>query len=107
MSDLVWFIVIGVLLAFLGIVFIMLGWKIWKKQRMDLIISYHSDKVRDENKQAYCTLSGSGILIMGFGFLVSGICAFFIRSAFVFAPMTAGLVLGIALLISAVIKYNR
>lgn len=107
MSDLIWFIVIGVLLAFLGIVFIMLGWQIWKKQRMDLIISYHSDKVRDENKQAYCTLSGSGILIMGFGFLVSGICAVFIRSAFVFVPMTAGLVLGIVLLTVAIAKYNR
>ena len=107
MSDLIWFIVIGVLLAFLGIVFIMLGWKIWKKQRLDLIISYHSDKVRDENKQAYCTLSGSGILIMGFGFLVSGICAVFIRSAFVFVPMTAGLVLGIVLLTVAIAKYNR
>ena len=107
MSDLIWFIVIGVLLAFLGIVFIMLGWQIWKKQRMDLIISYHSDKVREENKQAYCTLSGSGILIMGFGFLISGISAFFIRSAFVFVPMTAGLVLGIALLVSAIAKYNH
>lgn len=107
MSDLVWFIVIGVLLVFLGIVFIMLGWKIWKKQRMDLIISYHCDKVSEENKQAYCTLSGSGILIMGFGFLVSGICAVFIRSAFVFVTMTAGLVLGIVLLISAIVKYNH
>ncbi|MBR3167466.1 MAG: DUF3784 domain-containing protein [Erysipelotrichaceae bacterium] len=107
MSDLIWFIVIGVLLAFLGIVFIMLGWQIWKKQRMDLIISYHSDKVREENKQAYCTLSGSGILIMGIGFLLSGIIAVFVRSFQTFVPMMIGLVFGIALLVLAILKFNH
>ncbi len=107
MNDFIWFVVISVLFVLLGLVFIGLGWQIWKNQRMDLIISYHCDKVSEENKQAYCTLAGFGLLVMGIGLLVSGICAVFIRSAFVFVPMTAGLVLGITLLISAIVKYNR
>ncbi len=107
MSDSAWFILTGVLFFVLGFIFIWLGLQIWKKQRMDLIISYHCEKVSKENKQAFCTLSGIGVVIIGTGFLLSGICAVFIRSALVFAPMTAGLILGTALLFSAVGKYNH
>ncbi len=107
MNDLVWFIVIGVLLGLLGLVFIMLGWQIWKKQKMNLIIRHHCDKVSEDNKRAYCTLSGIGVFLIGIGFLLSGICAVLIRSALAFVPMTAGLVSGIALLASAGIRYNR
>ncbi|MCR4951188.1 MAG: DUF3784 domain-containing protein [Solobacterium sp.] len=107
MSDFIWFVVISVLFELLGLVFIGLGWQIWKKQRMDLIISYHCDKVSKENKQAYCTLAGSGLLVMGIGFLLSGVIAVFARSFLTFVPMAIGLVLGIALLISAIVKYNH
>lgn len=107
MSDFVWFILTGILLALLGIVFSVLGWLIWKKQRMDLIISYHSDKVSEANKPAYCALLGTGVLIMGIGFLASATCTVFIQSARVFVPMAAGLLAGAVLLVSAIIKYNR
>ena len=36
LSDFVWFLVIGVLLILLSLLFLRLGWLIWKKQRMDL-----------------------------------------------------------------------
>ena len=107
MSDFTWFIITSILFVLLGLVFIRLGWQIWKKQRTDLIISYHVDKVSEDNKQAFCTLSGIGILIMGIGFIFSGICTVFIRSVSAFVPMTAGSISGIALLISAIMKYNR
>ena len=107
MSDFVWFLVIGVLLILLSLVFIGLGWLIWKKQRMDLIMSHHCDKVREENKKAYCALAGIGVCIIGVGFALSGICMTFLRSVFVFIPMTVGLLLGITLLAGAVIRYNR
>ena len=107
MSDFVWFIIIGILFALLGLIFIGLGWQIWSKQKMNLIISHHSDKVSEENKQAYCRLMGIGVFVMGAGFLLSGICTVSVRSALVFVPMTAGLVSGIMLLAAAVKKYNR
>lgn len=107
MSDLAWFIITGILFALVGLLFIMLGLKIRKKQRMDLIISFHNDKVSEENKQAYCALSGTGVLIMGTGFLLSGICTAFTQSVLVFVPMTAGLVIGLTMLLSAVRKYNH
>ncbi len=107
MRDFIWFIIIGVLFALLGFLFIILGWQIWKKQKMELIIRYHCDKVSDENKQAYCALSGIGVLVIGIGFLLSGVCTVWIQSVFAFVPMTVGLVCGIALLLAAGMKYNR
>ena len=107
MSDFIWFVLIGVLFVLTGLVFIWLGWQIWKKQRMDLIISFHCDKVSEVNKQAYCTLFGAGVFVMGTGFILSGICTAFVRTVFTFGPMAAGLVLGMAMLVSAVIKYNH
>lgn len=107
MSDFIWFVIIGVLFVVSGLVFIWLGWQIRKRQRMDLIISYHSDKVSEKNRQAYCALFGTGILIMGTGFILSGICTAFARSFLTFVPMAAGLVFGMALLVSAIMKYNR
>jgi hypothetical protein len=107
MTDAIWFILMGVLFVLLGILFIVLGWLIWKKQKMNLIIRYHCDKVREENKEAYCKLAGIGVLLMGLGFLLSGVFTVFFQSVFTFIPMAAGLVIGIALLISAVVKYNH
>ena len=107
MTDLIWFILMGVLFALLGSLFIVLGWLIWKKQKMNLIIRYHCDKVREENKEAYCRLAGIGVLLIGLGFLLSGIFTVFFQSVFTFLPMAAGLLIGLALLISAVVKYNH
>lgn len=107
MNDSAWFFLIGVLFMLLSLIFIALGWQIWRKRKMDLIISHHCDKVSEENKKAYCALSGIGVLLAGVGFGLSGICAVFFRSVYIFIPMTAGLALGIALLTAAVVRYNR
>ncbi len=107
MNDLLWFIIISNLLLMFGILFIRLGYEISEKQRIGLIIAYHHDKVSEGNKQVYCMLSGVGVLLIGCGFLLSGICTLSVHSFYAFIPMSAGLMLGIVLLISAGIKYNR
>ena len=107
MNDIVWFIIIGVIFIALGLLFIWLGLNIWKKQKMNLIISYHCDKVSEENKQAYCRLAGIGVFIIGVGFGFSGICIIILQSLYSFIPMTVGLILGITLLISAGKFYNH
>jgi len=107
MGDLIWFIIIGILFALLSILFIVLGGLIWRKQKMNLIISQHCEKVSEDNKKAYCRLFGIGIVVIGVGFGLSGILTVLLQSVLVFIPMTVGLVLGIAMVIFAVVKYNR
>ena len=107
MDDIIWFIVISALFVILGFVFVWLGLAIWKKQKMELIIRYHCDKVNEENKPAYCALSGIGVFVIGIGFILSGICSAFLQSILTFIPLTVGLVAGIVLLILAGIRYNQ
>ena len=107
MDDFIWYIAVSALLILLGFVLIRLGLAIWQKQKMDLIILHHCEKVREENKPAYCTLSGIGVFVIGLGFVLSGICSVFMQSALIFLPMAAGLAAGIALLILAGMKYNH
>ena len=107
MDDTIWFIAISALFVLMGIVFIRLGLAIWKKQKMDLIIRHHCDKVSEENKPAYCTLAGIGVFVIGIGFILSGICAVLTHSLLTFIPMAAGLTVGIVLLILAGRRYNH
>ena len=107
MNDTAWFIAVSVLFVLLGIIFIRLGLAIWKKQKMELIIRHHCDRVSEENRAAYCTLAGAGIFTAGIGFILSGICAALTQSAAAFIPMTPGIAAGIALPALAQSRYNR
>ena len=107
MSDLTWFIIIGVFFMLLGMIFIVLGLMIGIGKKKNLIISYHCDKVSEENKNAYCSIFGLGVFFIGIGFAVTGILSVVLQSLFALIPMAAGLVLGIAFILAAIIKYNR
>ena len=107
MNDFIWALMIAALFAILGLVFIWLGLAIWKKQKIELIIRHHMDKVSDKNKQAYCNLCGIGLLIPGIGFVISGIGMMATLELYIWIPMVAGLAAGILLLIISVVRYNH
>lgn len=107
MGDTIWFIIIGVILIVLGLIFIWLGYNVWIKQKINLIIVYHMDKVSEDNKPAFCRLSGLGLFVMGCGFIASGIWTIVSGALLSFIPMTVGIVVGIILLISTGVKYNK
>ena len=107
MGDTIWFIIIGAILIVLGLIFIWLGYNVWIKEKINLIIIYHMDKVSEDNKPTFCRLSGLGLLVMGCGFIASGIWTMVSGALLSFIPMIAGIVVGIALLILAGIKYNH
>ena len=107
MDDFVWSLVIGIMFILLSLVFLWLGLSIWKKQRIDLIIRHHMDKVSDMNKQAFCKFFGIGIFILGIGMVFSGICMLFTIDMFSWIPMTIGLIVGILMMTISVIRYNH
>lgn len=95
------------LVGLLGVVFEVLGWLIWKKQKISLLHDYHYDRVSEGNKADFCRLSGLGVGIIGAGLLITAVLIGITDSAWSFVAFAAGFCAGIALLIYAGSKYNR
>ena len=100
-------IITGILLGILGAVFVIIGFLLWKKEKISLLHDYHYDKIRDENKKPFCTLCGIGIIMIGFGISLTGIIFAITSSALSFIAFGAGFISGISLLVFATNKYNR
>ena len=107
MSDCIWFLIIGIVFAALCFMFIRMGLITWRKQSIKLLHDYHVDKVKEEDKPAFCKQAGIGMLVIGVGFGLSAIWTVIAGSYLSLIPMTAGLVVGIVMLITAVRRYNR
>ena len=66
-------VVVAIGIGVLALIFIYLGWLIWKKEKIILLHSYHYDKVSPSNKKLFCKISGWGVLLIGIGLLVTAI----------------------------------
>ena len=78
-----------------------------EKEKISILHSYHYDKVSEEDKKAFCAISGIGILLIGIGLLITGIIIGITDSALSFIAFAIGFVVGLVILIYAGIKYNR
>lgn len=97
----------AVIVGLIGIVLVVLGYLLWKKVRISLLHDYHYDKVSEENKKAFCTLSGWGVMAVGVGLLITAVVIGITDHLGSFIPFAAGLAVGLTLLIYAGNKYNR
>lgn len=100
-------VVVAIGIGVLALIFIYLGWLIWKKEKITLLHSYHYDKVSPSNKKLFCKISGWGVLLIGIGLLVTAIMIGITDSALSFIAFALGFVVGLVLLIYAGVKYNH
>ena len=100
-------IVACLIIGIVGIVVIVMGYLIWKKERISLLHDYHYDKVSEANKKIFCTISGIGLVVVGCGFLLTAVVLGITSSVWSYLVMAVGFVTGISLLIYAGRKYNR
>ena len=96
-----------IILSSVGITLLIMGWLIWKKEKINLFHEYHYDKVTEENKKAFCSTSGKGIFIIGLGIFLSGIISLFTDSPWSLLGFAIGFVVGLGFVIYSGIKYNR
>ena len=96
-----------IIVGAVGILFIVLGWLLWKKEMITLMHDYHVNKVSEENKAAYCKLAGIGLMEIGLGAVVTAILLCFSESPKGFITFAIGFVIGFAMMIAAGRKYNR
>lgn len=99
--------VAGIIVIVVGLVFVVLGCLVWKKEMISLFHSYHYDKVTAEDKSSFCKLSGIGVLVMGCAMLVSGIVVAITDSAYSFIILAIGFAVGLAMMVMAGAKYNK
>lgn len=97
----------SIIVGVIGIVFVTLGYLIWKKERISLLHDYHYDKVSAEDKKAFCTLSGIGVLLIGVSLFISAIMIGITDSPWGFIAFVVGFVMGLIMLIYAGVRYNR
>ena len=66
--------IIGVIVDFaVGLLCIILGLMLWKKQKISLIHSYHYKNVKKEDVPAYTRLMGIGLILIGVGICITGV----------------------------------
>jgi FtsH-binding integral membrane protein len=88
-----------------GLLCLVFGLLIWKKQKVSLIHDYHYKNVRKEDIPAYTRLMGIGLILMGVGICTTGFLNLF-ESAAWWIPMLAGFIAGFILMNRAQKKYN-
>ena len=96
----------AVICGLIGIVFLVVGFLIWKKEKLSLLHEYHRDKVLQENQKAFCALSGWGVMTIGIGLLLTACVLGLTDSAWSFIAFFVGFAVGLALLIFGEKKYN-
>ena len=78
-----------------------------EKRKISLFHDYHYDKVSEEDKKAFCTISGIGVVLIEIGLFITSIIIGITDSMWSFIPFVIGFVAGLIMLIYSGIKYNR
>ncbi len=98
--------IIGVIVDFaVGLLCIILGLMLWKKQKISLIHSYHYKNVKKEDVPAYTRLMGIGLILIGVGICITGVLNLLYSSLW-WIPLLAGFVMGFIIMNKAQKKYN-
>lgn len=97
----------AIIVGFIGIVFVVFGYLLWKKEKISLLHDYHCDKVSEENKKIFCTISGIGVTLIGIGLLITAMIIGITDSAWSFIAFAVGFCAGLGMLIYAGIRYNH
>ena len=99
---------IGMLIAgVVGIIITVIGWLIWKKEKISLMHAYHYENVSEENKTDFCKLSGIGLVVVGVGVIITAVVFVITESLYSFLCLAVSIVIGMALVLKAGRKYNR
>ena len=104
MSEL---IVMMLILLPVGLYFIFIGWRIWKKEQITLIHDYHYTRVAGKDKKSYTEKMGKACIIMGIGMiLMMGIINFTLKTAYGVICFGIFFVWGLVIIFMAQKKYN-
>lgn len=90
-----------------GVVLMILGYLVWKREKINILHGYHYRNVSPANKKDFCKVTGQGLILIGSGLLITGIVISITHSMYSFIAFAVGLIAGLTLLIYSEKKYNR
>lgn len=96
-----------ILFVCIGVLFFVVGFLLWKRQRISLIHSYHYSRVRQEDYPAYTERMGKACLVMGLGCLLCGVLSYVCRIGWGFLAFGLFFLVGCLMMLSAQRQYNR
>ena len=88
-----------------GMLCVVLGLLIWKKQQITLLHDYHYKNVKKEDIPAYTKKMGIGLIITGIGIILTGRLNL-AYSSFWWIPLLIGFMSGLIVIYVAQKKYN-
>ncbi len=88
-----------------GLLCIVLGVLLWKKQMISILHDYHYKHVKQKDIPAYTKQIGIGLILVGAGILITGVLNLF-YSAYWWVALVAGFVSGLIVMYKAQKKYN-
>ena len=88
-----------------GLLCIILGLLIWKKQRISILHDYHYKNVKTEDIPAYTRLTGISLLLLGVGICITGLFNLF-ESSLWWVPILIGFVAFFIVMNKAQKTYN-
>lgn len=94
-------------MVILGLIFIFIGWRIWKKEQITLIHSYHYTKVSENDKKPYTEKMGKACILMGLGIILTEIFNFATRTTYGWVVFVISFVWGMIIIIKVQKKYNN
>ena len=89
-----------------GILILVLGFLIGKRQKVSLLHDYHYKNVKPEDIPAYARQMGRGLVIIGVGVSATGVLCFFLHRPLCWIPFAAGFAVGLVILHRAQMRYN-
>ena len=99
--------IIGLIIeAAVGVLCIILGLLLWKKQKLSVLHDYHYKNVKQEDIPAYSRAMGIGLILIGAGICLTGVINLLTRSALCWIAFVAGFTAGMIIMGKAQKKYN-
>lgn len=90
----------------IGILFMLLGYLIGVKGKIQLIHSYHYKRVKDKDKKAYTRLMGFGIGVIGAFIIIASFLYLGFGTNGAASALFSGIILGLGIIVYAQYKYN-
>lgn len=89
-----------------GLVIIFIGVRIWIQRKISYLHIYHRDKLKAEDIPVFAKKTGHAVILIGVGIFLSSLLFILTESICSWCIFALCFLMGIALLVRAVKKYN-